>query len=286
MRRGYGRIRDMKSLRAAALILLASAAGLAAAAVVPVVESAKLSAPVRLDGKADEWMDVPRFTDPKSGAEFAFQNDDKYFYVLLVLKRPEAIQSAEATGLTALGLPGGRRKAAKGALFLDGTVDANVYIAWRESQGAVLTAEEKEAIRKVPRHPISLAFAVNEQGGAYGPLRKQTEFFPPDFAADRGAGAAVFELRFPLAPPDLVPGALGGAPGAVLRVSFEWGGTARKSLSTQASRESPGHNAGYQSGTGRTWGQEFLDTFDPMSRPSLDTRRFAIAVDVKLAGRD
>jgi hypothetical protein len=173
-----------------------------------------------------------------------------------------------------------------GALFLDGTVEANAYIAWRESQGAVLTAEDKENIRKTPRHPLSLAFAVNERGGAYGPLRKQTDFFPPDFAADRGPGVTVLECRFPLAPPDLVPGALGGEPGSVLRISFEWGGTARKSLSTQASRESPGHNPGYQSGSGRTWGQEFLDTFDPMSRPSFDTRRFAVAVDVKLAGRD
>jgi hypothetical protein len=276
----------MRTLRASALVLLVSAAGLAAAAVVPTVDSAKLSAPIRLDGKADEWANAPRVADAKSGAEFAFQNDARYLYVLLVLKNPAAIQSAEATGLTALGLPGGRRKAARGALFLDGTVDANAYIAWRESQGAVLSAAEKEAIRKVPRHTITLAFAVNERGGSYGPLRKETEYFPPDFAADRGAAVTVFELRVPLAPPDLVPGALGGAPSSVLRVSFEWGGTARTSFSTQASRESPGPNSGYQSGTGRTWSQEFLDSFDSMSRPTVGTRRFAVALDVKLADRD
>jgi len=277
---------DQKRSQLFRLLAAAAVALGSAAAVVPAAVSVKASAPVRLDGKADEWANVARITDAKSGAEFAFQNDGRYLYVLLVLKGPEAIRSAEATGLTALGLPGGRRKGARGALFLDGTVEANAYIAWRESQGAVLTAEDKEGIRKIPRHPITLSFAVNERGGSYGPLRKQTEFFPPDFAADRGPEVTVFECRFPLAPPDVVPGALGGEPGAVLRVSFEWGGTARKSLSTQASRESPGHNAGYQSGTGRTWGQEFLDTFDPMSRPSLDTRRFAVAVDVKLAGRD
>jgi hypothetical protein len=38
-----------------------------------------------------------------------------------------------------------------------------------------------------------------------------------------------------------------------------------------------------KSGTGRTWGQEFLDDFDSMSWPSLGTKKFTFAVDVKLA---
>ena len=38
------------------------------------------------------------------------------------------------------------------------------------------------------------------------------------------------------------------------------------------------------SGTGRTWSQESLDSFDSMSRPRLgDTKEFSFAVDVKLA---
>ena len=37
------------------------------------------------------------------------------------------------------------------------------------------------------------------------------------------------------------------------------------------------------SGTGRTWGQEFLDTFDSLSRPTMGTKKFSFAVDVRLA---
>jgi hypothetical protein len=48
-------------------------------------------------------------------------------------------------------------------------------------------------------------------------------------------------------------------------------------------RKAPNSKSGYMSGTGRTWGQEFLDDFDSMSRPSLGTKKFTFAVDVRLA---
>jgi hypothetical protein len=254
-----------------------------AAATVPSAQSAKVSSPVRLDGRTDDWTSVPRIADAKTGSEFCFQNDGRNLYVLMVVKNPEFLKSGEATGMTVLGSPAGKNKPAKGVRFLNGEISADGYIVWLESRGAVLSGAEKAELRKTPRHPLFLAFAVDEKGSSYGPLRKQTDTFPPDFAADRQADAAVFECRIPLATPDLVPGGLGGTPGATIRLTFDWAATTQKSLSTQAGREAPGHNPGYQSGTGRTWGQEFLDTFDPLSRPELAAKRFSFAVDVKLA---
>lgn len=257
----------------------------AAAATVPFVQSAKVSPPVRLDGKTDDWENVPRIYDAKTGSEFAFQNDGRDLYVLLVIKKPEFLRSAEATGMTILGSPGGKNKPAKGVRFLNGEISADGFIVWRESQGAIMTEEEKAEIRKTPRHPISLAFAVDEKGSAYGPLRKKTGAFPPDFAGDRQVDAAVYECRIPLAAPDPVPGGIGGTPGVTVRLKFDWAGTPRKSLSTEAGSKISGSTGGtdYTSGTGRTWGQEYLDSYDPMSRPTLDTKKFSFAVDVKLA---
>jgi hypothetical protein len=258
----------------------------AAAATVPSAQSSRASSPVRLDGKADEWADVPRISDAKTGSEFAFQNDGRNLYVLLVVKKPEFLKSAEATGMTVVGSPGGKNKPAQGVRFLSGEISADGYIAWHESQGAILTEEEKAGIRKTPRHPIFLAFAVDAKGSSYGPLRKKSDAFPPDFAATRQADAAVFECRIPLATPDLVPGGIGGTPGATVRLRFDWAGAPQKSLSTEAGNKISGSTGGtaYTSGTGRTWGQEYLDSYDPMSRPTLDTKTFSFAIDLKLAG--
>lgn len=263
------------------VVCLASAAS---AATVLSVRSGKLSTPVRLDGKTDEWAGVPRVLNAKAGTEFAFQNDGRNLYILVVLKKPESLESIEATGMTVLSRPRGSRKAAKGVLFLTREISADGYIAWRESQGAVLSDADKAEIRKFPRHPIALAFAVDAKGSSYGPLRKQTDVFPPDSSTEPQVPETAFEFRIPLASPDLVPGAIDGTPGAPIRISFEWGGTARNNLSTQAGRESPNSRSGYQSGTGRTWGQEYLDSYDSMSRPNLgDTKKFSFAVDVTLA---
>jgi hypothetical protein len=251
----------------------------------PAVRSAKVSSPVRLDGKIDEWGSVPRVSDAKTGSEFAFQNDGGNLYVLLVVTKPEFLKSAEATGMTVLGSPGGKKKPAKGVRFLSGEISADSYIVWRESQGAVLTEQEKTDLRKTPRHAISLAFSVDEKGSSYGPLRKKTDALPPEFAAGRQADAIVYECRIPLASPDLVPGGIGGTPGTMVRLRFDWAATPKKSLSTEAGSRISGSTGStdYTSGTGRTWGQEYLDSYDPMSRPTLDTKKFSFAIDVTLA---
>jgi hypothetical protein len=280
---------DIPPIRRSLTVLLLAAvfaAPAVSAATVPAAQSAKRSAPVRLDGKADEWTGVPRVLDPTAGAELAFMNDDRDLYILLVVRKPESVESVEVTGMAVLGRPAGSRKPAKGALLLSRQISADGYIVWRESQGAILSEAEKSEIRKVPRHPISLAYAVDAKGSSYGPLRKQTDVFPPDFGTGWQEGGTIYEIRVPLASPDLVPGGIGGTPGEAVRVSFEWGGRSRKSLSAEAGNRRSATTGGsdYTSGTGRTWGQEYLDSFDSMSRPNLDTKKFSFAVDVTLAG--
>lgn len=270
------------------LILAVIGASLSAPAfpAVMVAESRRAASPIQVDGQVDEWLSVERNLDPKSGTSFAFQNDGRNLYILFVVKKPESERSVASTGMTVLGRPRGRKKAATGVLFVRRAVSAEGYIMWRESQGAVMTEAEKTEVRKTPRYTISMAFAVDAKGSSYGPLRRQTDVDPPDFAVSRQDAEATYEFRIPLESPDLVPGGIGGTPGQPIRISFDWGGTARDSLSTKASREAPSSKSGYVSGTGRTWGQEFLDTFDPMSRPSYGTKKFTFAVDVKLAETD
>ena len=76
---------------------------------------------------------------------------------------------------------------------------------------------------------------------------------------------------------------MGVRPGDTVRVSFAWGGAAMNELTSKATRENKGSNSGYLTGTGRTWAQEFLDTFDIMARPASNSKKYGFMVDVKLA---
>jgi hypothetical protein len=248
------------------------------------VESRRAAGPVKIDGRGDEWPPASPVVDTRAGAELRFQNDGRNLYILLVVKKLEALKSAEATGMTVFHRPGRGKKPGSGVLFLAKDVPAEDIIRWRESQGALLMDNEKAEIRKSARQPLFLAFAVGAKGSMYGPLvRRQIDTDPPDFVVFRGASEATYEFRIPLASPESVPGGIGAEPGQTIRISFDWGGTVRGSLSTKASREAPSSKSGYLSGTGRTWAQEFLDTFDAMSRPSIGTGKFSFAVDVRLA---
>lgn len=272
------------SLKFLVLFPLAVLLSAPALAEVMAVQSRRVSAPVKVDGQGDEWRPADSPRDTKSGAEFRFQNDGRNLYILLTVNRPESSRSAESTGVTVLTRPGGTKKSLKGVLFLTRDVSAEDYIRWHESQGAVMTDGEKGKIKKTGRHSLFLAFAIDARGSTYGPLRHQAESDQPEFAVSRQGTETAYEFMIPLASPDLVPGGIGALPGQAVRISFEWGGAGKKTLSAKATRETPPAEKGALSGSGGTWAQEFLDTFDSMSRPSLSAKKYAFAVDVKLAG--
>jgi len=243
-----------------------------------------LAAPraIVIDGQSADWPSPNLVRDAKSGAAFAFLNDGRDLYILMIIDRPETRESLESSGLSVLARVG-RSKSSRGVLFLTRPVPAETYIRWHESQGVYLTAEEKAKLRDLPEHDLLLTFAIGPTGSVYGPLRRLRDSEPPGFGALELDGRATYELRIPLASPDLVPGGLGARPGDPVRVTFEWGGKARKLQGTKAVRETPPGEKGDLSGSGETWAQEFLNAFDSLSRPSMDTRRFKVAIEVELA---
>jgi hypothetical protein len=249
----------------------------------PVVRSQWRSSPVVIDGLTGDWGEAGFSHDKRSGTDFAFRNDSQYLYILIVLNAPEASKALRASGIRIFGRPKKSGAPGSGVLFVAREVPAEAYIGWQVSQGAVLTEAEKAELRKAGRREIDLAFAINATGSIYGPIGRAARGPAPDFAtASRDSGAA-YEFRIPLASPDQVPGGVSAGPDGTLRLSFDWGGAENRELSTPASRERQTSASGYLSGTGRTWSQEFLDTFDSMSRPSSGSKKYSFSVQVKLA---
>jgi hypothetical protein len=240
------------------------------------------SSPV-IDGLGADWGGHVLSHDPKSGAEFAFRNDGGNLYILIELDNPEAVQALRATGLKVFGRPGRSGAPGSGVLFLLRQVPTETYIGWKQRQGTILTQEEQTALRETPSHEVLLTFAVGENDSIFGPLPPASRGPAPAFGAAEREGVTSFEFRIPLASPKETMGAMAARPGEKLRVSFEWGGDPRRLLSTPASPAIQGTTSGYLSGTGRTWSQEFLDTFDTMARPTSNSKKFRFAVDVTLA---
>ncbi len=111
-------------------------------------------------------------------------------------------------------------------------------------------------------------------------LRQYSE--PPEFAIGEEPDRTTYELKVPLAASNLVPGGLGIAPGQAVRITFEWGGASRKIMGARANRETPPSESGGLFGVA-TPAQNFLNMFDPMSRPTMGTKKFSFGIDVRLA---
>jgi len=237
---------------------------------------------VKIDGLTDDWSPLALSRDARSGAEYAFRNDGRYLYVVFIVKDPKSRESIDSTGLVLLAGKARAKKIERGVLFLKRPFPAETYIRWQESQGASLTEAETAKLRDMVQHDLCLTFAVGAGGSVQGPLRRlDQENEPPVFAVADGPEGVTYELKIPLAPPGIVPGGLGLSPGETARISFDWGGAARKILGAKATRETPPSEAGGLFGVA-TPAQEFLNMFDPMSRPSMGTKKFSFAVNVML----
>jgi hypothetical protein len=240
------------------------------------------SPPPTIDGRSDDWPAPVFGRDARSGAECAFRNDGRDLYVLFVVKDPKARESLASTGLAFLVGKASSKRSERGVLFLERAVPAETYILWREGQGELLTEAEKAKIRGTPNRDLSLAFAINAGGSIQGPLRRLPDSEPPEFAIGETPDATTYELKVPLASADLVPGGLGITPGQVVRFAFEWGGATRKLLGAKGTRQTPPAERGGLSGVA-TPAQEFLLMFDPLSRPTMGTKKFSFRIDVRLA---
>jgi hypothetical protein len=265
------------------IVLLGAAVSASGGAKVPAVASQWAASPLVIDGQGGDWGGYVLAHDQKSGAAYAFRNDGGNLYVLVVLEDPEAAQAFRATGLKVFGRPGRSGAPGSGVLFLVRQVPTETFIGWREKQGQILTQEEKAELRKTPAHEVLLTFAVGEKESIYGPIQSTPYSPAPGFAVAEREGETTFEFRIPLASPKDITGAIGARPGETLRVSFDWGGQQNLLLSTPATATSRNAASGYLTGTGRTWAQEFLDTFDTMARPSSGLKKYSFSADVKLA---
>ena len=122
----------------------------------------------------------------------------------------------------------------------------------------ITLARGDERSRPSPDLVAQVQGLVGAGGSVHGPLRRlERENDPPAFAVAEDPEGVVYEVKIPLAAPEIVPGGLGLSPGETDRFSFEWGGTARKLLSTPATRQTPPAEAGGLEGVA-TPAQEFL----------------------------
>ncbi len=251
----------------------------------PVAQSQWTASPLQLDGLAEEWRSDSLLHVKKIDLDYGFRNDGRNLYILLVFRNPKFLSSIDAVGITISSSPEGIKNRNNGVKFLKKILTADQFIVMLEYQGAHLTGGKKEELRRQPQHSVLAAYAVDKKGKILSPTGSAIGVEPPAFQTTKQENVVTYEFRIPLASREVHPAGIGAEPGTTLSVSFEWGGSAQKTLRPRTSWSTPSSivSGGALADNGETRAQEFLNSFDSMSRPSLETKKYAFRADVQLA---
>lgn len=188
------------------------------------LRSAWAAEPVRVDGVDAEWPPAGLTVDEDTKAAFGFRNDASDLYLVFVFNDPKALSSIDATGLTVYFNAEGKKKKDTGVVFKARRVSAQELVAAWEKEGQVVSEERKRELAARPFYVLYESEVINKKRDA--PPAAEPGSVPPAPPVFRTAlrdKVAVYEFRIPLSRAGQ-PGGIGAAPGAGVKVGFEWGG--------------------------------------------------------------
>jgi hypothetical protein len=244
------------------------------------------AAPLKVDGQDEEWRTDHLSIGEKVNVVYAFRNDGRDLYVLLVLKDRRYLRAIDNTGITIYCNPQGKKRKKDGLRFIKRMVPADRFIAMLENQGTALTEKEKGELQAKPQHQIFEAYLVNKKGKpTVPPDAARAAVEPPAFGATTSGDIVTYEFRLPLVFPGGYPEGMGAQPGKTIQVCVEWGGSSKKTLNAKASWPTPDSivSGSVTTGADETRAQEFLSTFDSMANPSIETKKYSFWIAVELA---
>jgi len=253
-----------------------------------VIQSQWAAAPVRVDGANQEWQDAAIIIEKGSKAEYALRNDDKYLYILFVFKAIPALSTFEMSGMKVYYSFDGKKNKGDGFHFVKKTITGDELIASLEKNGEVLTDEKKAGIRQQKAYMIYEGLPLDPSKPA--PPMAAGPADPPTFRDKLSQKLSVVEFRIPLARIVQAGGSV-AAPGANLKLGFEWGGMNKEMRSAYMARMADSGSRARGQGGG-----EFNPAADarddaggsggPMGgRPDPRTKKHSFWIDIQLAAK-
>ena len=251
-----------------------------------VVESRWAAEPLRVDGVATEWIQAVMSQQKNVSIEYAFENDARNLYGVLVFKDPRYLSSIEMTGITLYFGPAGKKQKDFGVRFRRKNATADELIGMLEKQGQALTEERRAEIKAKPMYFLFEADAVNKKGDIIPPPETQGNADPPVFRLSRGQdGSMVYEFRVPLASRDVHPAGVGSGSGESIKVGFEWGGVTKEMRADMMSRgEMPDQSrVSNEDARGERAENESAGSSPSLARSAQGPKQYSFWVDLKLA---
>jgi len=242
------------------------------------VQSIWTASPLQIDGQGEDWTGDAVTSEKGVGVDYAFRNDGRDLYVLLIFKDPKFLSSIDMTGITVYASTLGKKDKDWGVKFLKKTVNGAQLIEYMEKMGQPLSEERKEELKDKPQFIVFEATAVNKKGEEIFPAGPVQDIDLPGFRIGRQENMVLYEFRIPLVSREAHPAGIGTEPGKDIKIGFEWGGLTKEMRETMRGRA-----RGTQTGADMTK-ETITGTYEgsPSTGPT-GPKKYSFWVDVKLA---
>ena len=245
-----------------------------------IVQSTWPRSPVLIDGQIGDWSGGAVSSEKSAGVDYAFRNDGRDLYVLLVFKDPKFLSSIDMTGITLYASTAGKKDKDWGVKFIRKTVTGQQLIDYMEKMGQPLAEQRKLELQDKPQLVLFTGTAVNKKGEEVYPSGPVQGIDLPGFRTGRQENSVIYEFRVPLASRDAHPSGIGAEPGKEIKIGFEWGGM------TKEMREAMrGQTRGTTTGADANRDEVTTGTYlgSPPSTGPAGPKKYSFWVDVKLA---
>src|SRR4030042_2683003 len=135
------------------------------------VPSIWTATPLQIDGQIEDWTGAALTSEKGIGVDYAFRNDGRELYVLLIFKNPKSLSSIDMTGLTLYASTTGKKDKDWGVRFIKKAVSGAQLIEYMGNMGQPLAEERKQEIKDKTQLILFTATAVGQKGD---------EVFPAD----------------------------------------------------------------------------------------------------------
>jgi hypothetical protein len=245
-----------------------------------IVQSTWAQTGVQVDGQIGDWTGAAVTTQKSAGVDFAFRNDGRDLYAVLIFKDPKFLSSIDMTGLTIYASTTGKKDKDWGVRFQRKAVSGQQLIEYMAKMGQPLPEARQAELKDKEQLILFMATAINKKGEEVFPSGPVEGIDLPGFRTGRQDNSIVYELRMPLASREVHPTGLGAEPGKDIKVGFEWGGLTkemREAMRGQARGTSTGADANREDQTTGT----YMGT--PPTTGPTGPKKYSFWVDVKLA---
>jgi hypothetical protein len=246
-----------------------------------IVQSTWTASPPQIDGQNQDWTGEAVTSEKGAGVDYAFRNDGRDLYILLIFKDPKFLSSIDKTGVTVFASTSGKKDKDMGVLFVKKTVSGAQLIEYMEKMGQPLAEERKLQLKDAPQVVLYTGTAVNKKGEPVFPSGQVQDIDLPGFRYGQQEKTIIYEFRIPLVSREVHPAGIGAEPGKNIKIGFEWGGLTKEmkeAMRGQARGTTIGADANRDE---QTTGSNILDS--PLSTGPSGPKKYSFWTDVKLA---